>query len=137
MCIRDRAIAADPDSDFALKDKVSRNIGVFREWDAGSEVTLDPLITPDSPRTATRIYRAAHNVGWFRYGEVGDDFSLIAEVGVPFTPELAALTEDELRSVPVTRQESGPLVHEEVTIDDDGIVSIAIDVDELGLHLRR
>lgn len=131
------AIAADPDSDFALKDKVSRNIGVFREWDAGSEVTLDPLITPDSPRTATRIYRAAHNVGWFRYGEVGDDFSLIAEVGVPFTPELAALTEDELRSVPVTRQESGPLVHEEVTIDDDGIVSIAIDVDELGLHLRR
>ena len=68
---------------------------------------------------------------------MGDDFSLIAEVGVPFTPELAALTEDELRSVPVTRQESGPLVHEEVTIDDDGIVSIAIDVDELGLHLRR
>ena len=77
------AIAADPDSDYALHDTLSRSIGVFREWDAGSEVSLDPLITPSTPRTATRIYRAAHNVGWFRYGEIGDDFSLIAEIGVP------------------------------------------------------
>ncbi|MGM5593275.1 Hsp70 family protein [Corynebacterium glucuronolyticum] len=131
------AIAADPDSDYALHDTLSRSIGVFREWDAGSEVSLDPLITPSTPRTATRIYRAAHNVGWFRYGEIGDDFSLIAEIGVPFTAELSRLSEDELRTVPVTRVTEGPLVHEEVTVDDDGIVSIAIDVDELGIHLRR
>ncbi|MCI6206740.1 MAG: Hsp70 family protein [Corynebacterium glucuronolyticum] len=132
------AIAADPDSNFALSEKRTHSIGVFREWDAGSEVSFDPLISPGSDESsAERIYRAAHNVGWFRYGEFDDDFALVAEVVVPFTADTAALSEDELRRLPVTRTDGGPLVHERVSVNDDGIVSIAIDVDELGIHIRR
>lgn len=132
------AIAADPDSSFALSEKRTRSIGVFREWDAGSEVSFDTLIAPGADEaSAERIYRAAHNVGWFRYGEFDDDFTLIAEVVVPFTPETASLSDADLRQLPVTRTDYGPLVHERVTVNDDGIVSIAIDVDELGIHIRR
>lgn len=141
------AIAADPDSSFALNDRIARGIGVFRELESGRAVSFDPLVYPGAAAGADgwirteRTYRAAHNVGWFRYVEyaaVDDDplnpgdLSLLTEVAVGFTPELAGKTAAELGSVPVERighGDQGPLVHEEISVDPDGIATVRISVD--------
>lgn len=125
------AIAADPGSGFHLSDRVSRGIGVFREWDCGSTVSFDPLISPDTPGPVEviRRYRAAHNIGWFRFVEYSTvdeqegfpgDISLLTEVKVPFDP-------DADLDGPVTRFE-GPEVEETITVNSDGIASIRIAV---------
>lgn len=133
------AIAADPASGYRLNDLASRGIGVFREFDSGRRVTFDQLLRPGAATgaTATRTYRAAHNVGWFRYaefaeidadGEPGDLF-LLVETAVPFVPELF---DADLTHVPVTRLPGpGPLVEETVTVDDDGIARVRIHLPEL------
>src|SRR5690606_10097503 len=69
------AIAADPDSGFTMSDRLSRGFGVFRESRAGEGVAFDPIFTrdaalPEEGRSiVTRRYRAAHNLGWFRFVE--------------------------------------------------------------------
>ncbi|MDO5670680.1 MAG: Hsp70 family protein [Corynebacterium sp.] len=130
------AIAADPDSDYHLRDRLSRGIGVFRERDAGAAVSFDSLVGPeaqednDATITVTRRYRAAHNVGWFRYVEYSaleaGDLTLLAEVLVPFDPALRSLSDAELAAVPVERRDDGPEVIETVRIDPNGIASISI-----------
>lgn len=132
------AIAADPDSDYNLRDKLSRGIGVFREKNNGAGVSFDPLVLPGTNQNAgvevTRTYRAAHNVGWFRFVEYSalnpestepGDMSVLAELLVPFDPALRGLSKDELARVPVTRMD-GPETVETVRIDADGIASISI-----------
>lgn len=146
------AIAADPDSGYHLHDRLARGIGVFREWDGGAAVSFDPLIAPETDAGAdgrievTRRYRAAHNIGWFRFveyaaleegknhgGEHPGDLSLIAEIVVPFDPELAGVA--DLTEVPVRRRENGPEVTETVTVDEDGITAIRIEVERDGAPL--
>jgi len=144
------AIAADPDSDYHLRDRLSRGIGVFRERDAGAAVSFDSLVGPeaqadnDATITVTRRYRAAHNVGWFRYVEYSaleadsaqpGDLTLLAEVVVPFDPALRSLTDAELLATPVERQENGPEVIETVRIDPNGIASISIQCPEDGFEV--
>ncbi|WP_282827539.1 Hsp70 family protein [Gulosibacter sediminis] len=147
------AIAADAKSDYWLRDRSSRGIGVFREREGGRAVDFDVLVEAGDAvagATTTREYRAAHNVGWFRFVEftrgasgVGN-LTTLAEVLVPFTDELAAqdrAARGALARVPVERREGGPLVREEVSIDANGIVTITHDIPELGLRkasrLRR
>lgn len=141
------AIAADPSAEFFLTDRSSRGIGVFREMDGGHAVSFDPVLAPGAVQGGTNItrrYRAAHNIGWFRYVEYTDmdaaftpgDVATLAEVVVPFDPALrssdAQLSEDELRGVPVVRTEQGPLVEETLSIDSDGIAEIRIELPEDG-----
>ncbi|MDY6049356.1 MAG: Hsp70 family protein [Corynebacterium sp.] len=132
------AIAADGDSGFSLDEKLSRSIGVFREWDDGSVVSLDELVpaTAEPPMEVSRQYRAAHNVGWFRYVEYSSqdsaDYSLLAEVAVPFEKELVGV---DLRQVDVHRTLGGPLVRETVEVDGDGITTISIDVPDIDVHI--
>lgn len=144
------AIAADPDSHYHLRDRLSRGIGVFRERDAGAAVSFDALVGPDAEAgsgegiTITRRYRAAHNVGWFRYVEYSaldagsddpGDFTLLAEVLVPFDPALRQLSDAELAAVPVERTENGPEVVETVTVDAHGIAAIRIECPEDGFEV--
>ena len=144
------AIAADPDSDYLLRDRLSRGIGVFRERDAGAAVSFDTLVGPEAQAdageaiTVTRRYRAAHNVGWFRYVEYSaleadsaqpGDLTLLAEVVVPFDPALRSLSDTELLATPVERQENGPEVIETVRIDPNGIASISIQCPEDGFEV--
>ncbi len=144
------AIAADPDSLYHLRDRLSRGIGVFRECDAGAAVSFDALVGPDAQAgaddtiTVTRRYRAAHNVGWFRYVEYSalesdtgqpGDLALLAEVIVPFDPALRSLSDADLATVPVERREDGPEVVETVTIDPNGIASISIRCPEDGYEV--
>lgn len=131
------AIAADEASGFSLTDRLSRGFGVFREAEGGRRVEFDPIFdrtTPISPGTVVeREYRAAHNVGWFRFVEYsridGDaqprgDLSAYADVLFPFAAELR--TEADLRLVPVVRRDGGPRIRERYALDPNGIVSVSI-----------
>ena len=135
------AIACDEASGFELRDRFSRTFGVFRESDAGREIVFDPIFTPGTtlpppagaPVRITRGYRAAHNVGHFRFlecsalGEDGrprGDIVVSGDVLFPFAHELRA---DGLDDVTVERLAArGPRVEEEYALDDAGIVSVTI-----------
>ncbi|WP_293951632.1 Hsp70 family protein [uncultured Corynebacterium sp.] len=130
------AIAADPTSGFHLQERIARGIGVFREFDSGRAVSFDPLISPDTADSGgeivvTRRYRAAHNIGWFRFVEYTSlnvdgspgDISLVSEVKVPFDPAITDVDATKITSF------DGPEVTETITVDADGIASVRIDVD--------
>lgn len=143
------AIAADKAAGFSLTDRLSRGFGVFREQEGGAAVSFDPLldrslVTVDTSAggsqgaevVVTRRYRAAHNIGWFRFVE----YASVDQEGVPrgdlvprgeiVFPFDAALQHDAqpqhgsadtgtaaesssprsgLRAIPVVRRGDGPL----------------------------
>lgn len=144
------AIAADPESGYRLRDRLARGIGVFREQDAGRTVSFDPLVEPAASFDeggvifASRRYRSAHNVGWFRFveysaldasGESTGDLTPLVDVIVPFDPALR--DGRDLAAVPVERREDGPLVEETVRVDANGIASIRIELVEEGYVVER
>lgn len=132
------AIAGDDSAGYSLTDRLSRGFGVFREQDAGRTLSFDPILTPDQRVSPTahgelrRRYRAAHNIGWFRFVE----FTALDDAGqplgdlVPFGDLLfafdPALQGADLTGVPVERTEQGPLVEEVYHIDPHGIVHVTI-----------
>ncbi len=139
------AIAADETSPFELADRLSRCFGVFREADGGQDIAFDPIFGAEAALPARgeggaaheRVYRAAHNLGHFRFVECGTvspngapdgDVTPVGEVVFPFDP---ALRDADLRSVPVARTGAGPLVRERYQVDPHGIVEITItDLDD-------
>jgi molecular chaperone HscA len=117
-----------------LLERFSRTFGVFRERESGTDVAFDALL---EPATATgeplvRRYRAAHNVGCFRYAEcdrlegglpVGDllPWGLLR---FPFDP---ALRDADLDDVVVTRLDGrGPMVEERYEVLPTGLVEVHI-----------
>jgi molecular chaperone DnaK (HSP70) len=137
------AIASDDASGFALEDRFSRIFGVFREEQTGSRVSFDPIFTSDTrmpgptdqPTSSQRKYRAAHNIGHFRFVEcrmtdsdgapVGD-ITPYGEIFFPFDPSLHSAASD-LRDADVTRSDGeGPWIEEDYTIDQHGIVHVKI-----------
>ena len=137
------AIACDDAAGFELIDRYSRTFGVFREGLAGAEITFDPIFTRDTvlpssgsaPLAFTRRYRAAHNVGHFRFLEcsaVNDDgrprghMVLSGNILFPFAPQLSKRAND-LADVPVERiGATGPRIEEEYSLDEHGIVAVTI-----------
>lgn len=143
------AIAGDPESGYELTDRFSRGFGVFRELRDGAAVSFDPIFTKhtripsqgEQGVRCTRTYRAAHNIGHFRYvecdsvDEAGNpigDITPFAEVLFPFD----AVLHDEivdLRVEPVRRlPDHGPLVEESYTVDEAGMVEVLIRLVETG-----
>ena len=133
------AIAADPSSGYSLSDRLWRGFGVFRELEGGRAVGFDQLVDRETELPASgaltirRRYRAAHNVGWYRFveysgvdggGEPSGDLAPFAEVRFPFDPSLQGRY--RLDRVPVERRDPGPLVEETYTVDPNGIVSVRI-----------
>ena len=137
------AIGADESAQFALADSFSRTFGVFREGAAGHEIVFDAIFTRDTALPAAnggervrcrRSYRAAHNVGHFRFlecnavgpdGRPSGDGLLSGDVLFPFDPALCGSAED-LSRVPVQRSERGPRIEEEYTLDEHGMVAVTI-----------
>ncbi|HKQ69850.1 MAG TPA: Hsp70 family protein [Polyangiaceae bacterium] len=137
------AIAADKDAGMQLSDRFSRVFGVFREARSGSEVTFDPIfqrdvILPnggDELAVVERTYRAAHNVGHFRYVECAEvdpsgqprgDMASFADIYFPFDPGLQNRNA-ELGSVSVERlHDGGPLIRETYAVNAHGIVEVRI-----------
>ncbi|AXK46635.1 Hsp70 family protein [Brachybacterium saurashtrense] len=135
------AIAADPDADVTLADRLSRGISVFREAQAGEGITIDQVLTPDEPlpatgvTTVTRTYTAAHTVGWFRFvehahrdpdGELRGDVVPCADVLFPFDPALRELDPAALARAEVTRREGGPRIEERYSLHPSGAVTVQI-----------
>lgn len=132
------AIAADDGAGFSLTDRLSRGFGVFREAADGRYLTFDPILGREERMAARgttvvrRRYRAAHNVGWFRFveyagiadGEPRGDIVPFAEVVFPF--DHALQQRGDVRLVPVRRTADGPLVEETYTIDRHGMVEVRI-----------
>lgn len=152
------AIAADPSSGYALTDRLSRGFGVFREGEGGTALVLDEIFGPSvefgtGTRTVTREYRAAHNIGWFRFveypsrtitggGSEGVDVSAPAgdllpygRIIMPFDAALEQLGDEDLCAVPVERvwpagptgpAVGAPLIREKFTLDSNGIITVEI-----------
>ena len=139
------AIACDDEAGFELADRYARTFGVFREGAAGGEITFDPIFTSDTAlperRGAVegalvrcrRDYRAAHNVGHFRFfecGAVGEDgrprgdMTVSGDVLFPFDPRLGEVK--DLRNVAVERMGEVPRIEEEYALDENGIVAVTI-----------
>ena len=134
------AIGADPEAAYTVREQLSRGVGVFREREAGSFISFDTLLEPNTELapgetlTIKRCYRAAHNIGYFRFVE----YSSFDEAGVPrgdlqpygevIVPFDRALRRDDvdLNAVPVIRTEDGPLIEESYIVDANGMVTVEI-----------
>lgn len=137
------AIAADEEAGFELSDRLSRHFGVFRESNSGSEVVFDPIFdretrvpsAGEAPVFFRRVYRAAHNVGRYRFVECAaldrlgvphGDITAFNDVLFPFDRGLRGRAAD-LAEVPVRRLlGEGPLIQEQYAVTPHGIVEVTI-----------
>ncbi|OBK40381.1 molecular chaperone Hsp70 [Mycobacterium sp. 1245111.1] len=130
----------DKEAGFVLSERLSRHFGVFREARAGEDVYFDPIVpkgaevpaTGQPPIVVTRTYRAAHNIGHFRFvecsrlrdGRPDGDVTPYDPVFFPFDPAL-----DDDRDLPqrtVLRRDDGPDVEERYVITDGGAVEVTL-----------
>jgi hypothetical protein len=122
---------------------------LFREGAEGSEITFDSIFTSDTPIpaargrvTCKRDYRAAHNVGHYRFfectavedGRPSGDMTVTGDVLFPFDGALGETS--DLSGVPVQRMVAGPHVEEEYALDENGIVAITIRNVDMGYERK-
>ena len=137
------AIQADTQAGYQLREKFTRNFGVWREAEGGRTMVFDPLFlkgTPlpaagEAPLQVTRTYYPAHNVGHFRYLEcshTSEDGRPSGEVMVwdqilfPFDESLREVA--DLSGTGVMRLDWAPPreIREEYSCDASGTVSVRI-----------
>lgn len=142
------AVFLDKESGFALSERFSRNFGVFREAEAGAGVVFDPIVCKDvslptdgqSPLVVKRKYRAAHNIGHFRFvecsrlvnGRPDGDVTPYDPVLFPFDPAL--YDRDDLGRQPVGRWTDGPDVEERYVITPSGAVEVTLTTKPAGFE---
>ena len=135
------AACAEEPAELGLSERFTRHFGVFREAERGTRAVFDgifekgtPMPTENSgPLVATRRYRAAHNVGHFRFveaatiDETGDptgDMTPHAEVLFPFADGLGVGT---LARIAIDRLgDDGPLIEERYEVDPAGVIAVTI-----------
>jgi len=133
------AVFLDREAGWALSDKLSRHFGVFRESDAGTDVVFDAIFPKGTALpgagaarvTVVRRYRAAHNVGHFRFlectrlmgGRPDGDVTPWDEVLFPFERPLRGRA---LSTADVKRRADGPEVVETYTLGSEGAVSVTV-----------
>lgn len=137
------AIAADPEAPYKLTERLARGLGVFREMDGGRMVSFDALLPhdmllrtdKDGLTSITRTYKAAHNLGVFRFAEFSaldsdgiprGDVAPLAEFFFPFDSALETLDETHLSRLEVHRCETGAMIQEKYTVDPHGIVWVTL-----------
>jgi molecular chaperone DnaK (HSP70) len=133
------AVFLDREAGWALEDKLSRHFGVFRESDAGTDVVFDAIFPKGTalpaggaaPVTVARRYRAAHNVGHFRFlectrltgGRPDGDVTPWDEVFFPFERGLRG---HALSAAAILRRADGPEVVETYALGGEGAVSVTV-----------
>ena len=133
------AIFLDREAGWELEDKLSRHFGVFRESEAGTDVAFDAIFPKGTalpapgapPVSATRRYRAAHNVGHFRFlectrltgGRPDGDVTPWDDVLFPFERSLRTRA---LSTADVRRRTQGPEVVETYVLGSEGAVSMTV-----------
>ena len=141
-CAIGLAIHLDASAGYELSERLTRHFGVFRESEAGQRISFDVLVPKDTPLPAeiSRRYRAAHNVGHFRFVECGrveqgrPDGNLAAwdEVLFPFDP---GLRHRDLSAELVRRLDApGPDVEEVYRCAADGTVQASLRVMDDGFE---
>jgi hypothetical protein len=134
------AVFLDSEAGFELSERFSRHFGVFREAEAGAGVVFDPIVCKDaslpadgrSPLVVRRRYRAAHNIGHFRFvecsrlvnGRPDGDVTPYDPVLFPFDPALHH--RDDLGRQPVGRWTDGPDVEERYVVAPSGAVEVTL-----------
>jgi len=130
----------DKEAGFTLSERLSRHFGVFREACAGEDVSFDPIVPKGAqlptagqpPFVVTRTYRAAHNIGHFRFvecsrlrdGHPDGDVTPYDPVFFAFDPELN--DDQELQRLPVSRRDDGPDVEERYVVTSGGAVEVTL-----------
>ncbi len=137
------AIATDTAAPVAVAERFTRHFGVWREADDGARIVFDSIFPKDTPLPATgeeplrhaRRYRAAHDVGHYRYLECTEidasdapagDVSAWDEVRFPIDPSLAEAA--DLANRPVHRLAAGTevVIEEEYACDATGAIEVTI-----------
>jgi molecular chaperone DnaK len=142
------AVFLDKEAGFALSERFSRHLGVFREAQAGTDVVFDPIVPKDAPLPADgrsplvvrRTYRAAHNIGHFRFvecsrlvdGRPDGDVTPYDPVLFPFDPALR--DRDDLGRQPVGRWGEGPDVEERYVVAPSGAVEVTLTTQPAGFE---
>ncbi len=140
------AVFLDTEAGFALSERFSRHFGVFREAEAGADVVFDPIVPKDaalpadghSPLVVRRTYRAAHNIGHFRFvecsrvvnGRPDGDVMPYDPVFFPFDPTLC--DREDLGRQPVGRWNNGPDVEERYVVAPSGAVEVTLTTQPAG-----
>jgi len=130
----------DKEAGFALSERLSRHFGVFREALAGEDVCFDPIVPKGAqlpaagqpPFIVTRTYRAAHNIGHFRFvecsrlrdGRPDGDVTPYDPVFFPFDPDLDE--DGDLQRQSVRRRDGGPDVEERYVVTPGGAVEVTL-----------
>jgi molecular chaperone DnaK (HSP70) len=133
-----------------IKERLTRNIGVFRETEAGSVVSCDVLLakdTPLPPRGAPplevkRRYTPRHNVGHFRFfecariqaGRPEGNLSLWDDLRFPFDKQLRDTP--DLSGIAVERGGEQPEVEEVIRAFPGGEVEVELRVIEDGFSRK-
>lgn len=139
------AISLDESAGYTLTEKLGRHFGVYREERAGAQVSFDVLVPKDTrlpgkgepPLEIKRRYRAAHNLGHYRFIECGrvergrpeGNLALWDEVLFPFDPTLRG--DRNLSLVPVTRMpgtQPGPEIEEIYRCSSAGTLEVELRV---------
>lgn len=137
------AIRAEGREEHPLRDRFTKNFGVWREADEGRNVVFDVIFPRGiklpsrgaEPLRTLRSYRPVHNIGYFRYLEcahLGEnnqpegEISNWDEIRVPFDPVLR--DSPDLSELPVRRfaAPDGLLIEEEYICDASGGVEVHI-----------
>jgi molecular chaperone DnaK len=140
------AVFLDNEAGFALSERFTRHFGVFREAHAGDDVVFDPIVRKDAtlpadgrgPLVVNRSYRAAHNIGHFRFvecsrlinGRPDGDVMPYDPVLFPFDPALH--DREDLRRQPVGRWSDGPQVEEHYVVAPGGAVEVTLTTQPAG-----
>ncbi|OBA79995.1 molecular chaperone Hsp70 [Mycobacterium sp. 1164966.3] len=142
------AVFLDHEAGFELSERFSRHLGVFREARAGADVVFDPIVPKDaslpadgcSPLVVKRRYRAAHNIGHFRFvecsrlvnGRPDGDVTPYDPVLFPFDPELHE--REDLGRQPIGRWNDGPDVEERYVVAPSGAVEVTLTTQPAGFE---
>jgi len=136
------AIQADSRAGYVLREKFTRNFGVWREAEGGRTMVFDPLFlkgTPlpgsgEPPLRVSRSYYPAHNIGHFRYlecshtssGRPSGDEMLWDEIYFPFDESLRELAALESRPVHRLEGNAHQECREDYACDSSGSVTVTI-----------
>ncbi|OBG26566.1 Hsp70 family protein [Mycobacterium sp. E3198] len=140
------AVFLDKEAGFELSERFSRHFGVFREAQAGTDVVFDPIVPKDAslpadtPLVVRRTYRAAHNIGHFRFvecsrlvdGRPDGDVTPYDPVLFPFDPAL--YDRDDLGRQTVGRFSDGPDVEERYVVAPGGAVEVTLTTHPAGFE---
>jgi actin-like ATPase involved in cell morphogenesis len=135
------AIQADHPETYRLSERLSRYFGVWREADAGSRITFDPLFAKgislpapgEPPLEITRRYSPVHNLGYFRFLECSHctpegiptgEVMLWDEIQFPFDQALNERTDLAFEPVTFTPDLASHQIEERYRCDATGCITV-------------